>query len=96
MSRSTQYKFRLYVAGDAHNSAQARANLNLLCQAHLAGRCEIDVVDVFEEPQRALSDAILMTPTLVQLAPLPVRRLVGTLSQTQTVLHALGLFGVSA
>ena len=91
MSRPIIFKFRLYVAGDALNSAQARANLNALCRAHLAGRYEIEVVDVFREPKRALADAVFMTPTLIKLAPQPVRTIVGTLSQTQTVLQALGL-----
>lgn len=91
MSRAVIFKFRLYVAGDALNSAQARVNLNALCQAHLAGRYQIEVVDVFREPKRALADAVFMTPTLVKLAPLPMRTIVGTLSQTQTVLQALGL-----
>ena len=94
MSRPVQYKFRLYVAGDAFNSAQARANLDALCQTHLAGRYQVEIVDVFKEPQRALADAIFMTPTLVKLMPLPERTLVGTLSQTPTVLQALGLLGV--
>lgn len=85
------FKFRLYVAGDALNSAQALANLGALCRAHLAGRHEIEVVDVFREPKRALVDGIFMTPTLVRLAPSPVRKIVGTLSQTQPVLQALGL-----
>lgn len=96
MSRNTQYKFRLYVAGDALNSAQARANLAALCRVHLAGRYQIDIVDVYKEPARALVDAIFMTPTLVKLAPLPERTIVGTLGQTQKVLEALGLLGVSA
>ncbi len=91
MSRRVIFKFRLYVAGDALNSAQAVANLGALCRAHLAGRHEIEVVDVFRQPKRALADAVFMTPTLVKLAPLPVRRIVGTLSQTQPVLQALGL-----
>ncbi len=91
MSQATRFKFRLYVAGDALNSAQARANLAALCRAHLAGRHEVEVVDVFKEPKRALADAIFMTPTLIKLAPLPVQTIVGTLSQTQAVLQALGL-----
>ena len=95
MSRSALFKFRLYVAGDALNSAQARANLTALCRDHLAGRHEIEVVDVFREPKRVLADAVFMTPTLVKLAPQPVRRIVGTLSQTQTVLQALGLDSVA-
>lgn len=91
MKRPVMFKFQLYIAGDALNSAQALVNLTALCQAHLAGRYEIEVVDVFKYPHRALADAIFMTPTLVKLAPSPVRRIVGTLSQTQTVLQALGL-----
>ena len=80
----------------AQNSAQALANLTALCRAHLAGRHEIEVVDVFREPMRALADAVFMTPTLVKLAPSPARRIVGTLSQTQTVLQALGLEAAAA
>ena len=85
------FKFRLYVAGDTQNSAQAVANLAALCRAHLPDRHHIEVVDVFREPKRALADGIFMTPTLVKIAPSPIRRIVGTLSQTQPVLQALGL-----
>ena len=91
MSRRAIFRFRLYVAGDAQNSAQAVTNLAALCRAHLPDRHEIEVVDVFREPKRALADGIFMTPTLVKLAPFPTRKIVGTLSQTQTVLQALGL-----
>ena len=94
MSRRVLFKFRLYVAGDALNSAQALANLPALCREHLPDRHEIEVVDVFREPKRALADAVFITPTLIKLAPLPVRTIVGTLSQTQTVLQALGLQAV--
>lgn len=91
MSARGQYRFRLYVAGDTVNSAQASANLAALCRAHLLGRCHIERVNVFEEPQRALEDGIFMTPTLVKLAPGSPTRIVGTLSETRTVLQALGL-----
>jgi circadian clock protein KaiB len=96
VSRRPTYKFRLYVADDTRNSVQARANLAELCRAHLPGRHEIEVVDVLKEPERALEDGILMTPTLIVLAPAPVRRIVGTLSQTGTVLRTLGLEAVVA
>ena len=85
------FKLRLYVAGGAQNSAQALANLTALCRAHLPDRHEIEVIDVLQEPKRALADGIHMTPTLVKFEPPPVRKIVGTLSQTQTVLQALGL-----
>jgi circadian clock protein KaiB len=91
----SEFKFRLYVAGDAQNSAQAIANLTALCRAYLADRHAIEVVNVFREPKRALADGILMTPTLIKLAPSPApKRIVGTLSQTQPVLLALGLEAV--
>jgi circadian clock protein KaiB len=89
--RAAQYRFRLYIAGEAQNSVQAVANLKALCRAHLPDRHEIEVVDVFREPKRALAEGVLMTPTLVKLAPSPTRRIVGTLSQTEPVLQALGL-----
>lgn len=85
------FKFRLYVAGDAPNSAQAFANLTVLCRSHLADWHEIEIVDVFRDPKRALTDGIFMPPTLVKLASSPVQIVVGALSQTQSVLHALNL-----
>ena len=96
MCRRTLYRFCLYVAGDALNSAQALTNLKALCRTHLQERHEIEVVNVFRHPERALADGIFMTPTLVKLAPAPVRRIVGTLSRTQPVLEALSLEGGAA
>jgi circadian clock protein KaiB len=85
------FRFQLYVAGNTPNSAHALANLTALCHKYLAGRHEIEVVDVFEQPQRALAERIFMTPTLVKMAPVPAQRVVGTLSKVQTVLQALGV-----
>ena len=95
MSRPTKFKFRLYVAGDTQNSVQALANLTAFCVVHLPNHYKIEAVDVLRKPKRALADSIFMTPTLVKLAPSPMRRIVGTLSQTQTVLQALGLEAVA-
>ena len=91
MSKGQVFEFRLFVAGDTQNSAEALRNLNALCRAHLPGQHAIEVVDVFQEPQRALAEGILMTPTLLKLAPGTVVKIVGTLSHTQPVLLALGL-----
>jgi circadian clock protein KaiB len=96
MKRRIVYKFRLYVAGDAQNSAQAVANLKALCRGRLADRHEIEIVDVYREPTRALEDGIMMTPTLIKLVPAPVSRIIGTLAQMQPVLLALGLEAVAA
>lgn len=91
MSLAPRFKFRLYVAGDTENSLQALSNLTALCRKHLANRHQIELVDVFREPGRALEDRIFMTPTLVRLAPAPVHRIIGTLGNTQSVMQALGL-----
>jgi circadian clock protein KaiB len=91
MSRTPTYKFRLYVAGDAMNSTQALGNLLALCRVHLPDRHSIEVVNVMQEPKKAVAGGVFMTPTLVKLSPGPLRKVVGTLSETQTVLQALGL-----
>ena len=91
MARPVIFKFRLYVADNTQNSMQAVANLNAMCVEHLPQRYEIEVIDVFKEPLLALADSVFMTPTLIKVGPTPVRRIVGTLSQTRTVLQALGV-----
>lgn len=95
MTRPAHFKLRLYVAGNAPNSARAIANLRALCQEHLAELHEIEIVDVLREPQRALADHVLMTPLLVKLSPAPVCKIVGNLSESRPVLEALGLPSLS-
>jgi len=90
------FRFRLFVADDTPNSVLALANLDAICRRHLPDAFEIEVVDVFHEPKRALADAVFLTPTLIRLAPSPIVRIVGTLSHLQTVLQALGLEGEAA
>ncbi len=85
------FRFRLYVAGDGPNSALARANLNALCRSRFAGVFEIEVVNVLRERTRALADRVRLTPTLIKLAPGPVKRIIGTLANPRQVLRALGL-----
>jgi len=86
-----KYKFELYTAEGTANSSLAFGNLLALCKTHLPDRYEIEVIDVFRHPERALAHSIHMTPTLVKRAPHPIRTIVGTLSQTQRVLAALGI-----
>lgn len=85
------FRFRLYVAGAAPNSMQAIANLTALCETHLPDRHVIEIVDVVQDPEAALAEAIYMTPTVVCVSPHPGRRIVGTLSNTEPVLQILGL-----
>jgi circadian clock protein KaiB len=82
---------RLYIAGDAPNSSEARANLAAILERHVSDRYELEVVDFLREPQRALKDGVIVTPTLVKLAPPPVRKIIGTLRETPSVVTALGL-----
>jgi len=91
MRRPEQFKFRLYTAEDTHNSALAFANLLTICKANLGKNYSIEVIDVIRQPERALADGIRMTPTLMKLAPSPIRTIVGTLSQTERVMIALGI-----
>jgi circadian clock protein KaiB len=86
-----QFRFRLFVADHTQNSRQAIANLRSLCKEQLPDRHSIEIVDVLREPARALAAGVFMTPTLLRISPVPVVRIVGTLSQTPTVLLALGL-----
>jgi len=86
-----RYVFRIFVAGDSPNSAQALQNLRRICETHLAGVHDIDVVDLFLHPERALSEGIMVTPTLVKLLPHPTRHIIGNLNQPEQVMQALGL-----
>ena len=82
---------RLYVAGRLPCSVEAEANLGLLCAEQNGDRPTVDIVDVLLEPERALSDGIIVTPTLVRLAPLPAVQILGALSNLGLVRAALGL-----
>lgn len=84
---------RLYVAGGAPNSVQAIANLEAICQQHLKGHYQLEIVDVFEQPLRALADGVIVTPSLTKLSPPPAAQIVGNLSDQSKVLLALGLQG---
>jgi len=81
----------LYVAGKAPNSVKAIANLEAICRQHLKGGYKLEIVDVCEHPRRALTDGILVTPSLAKVSPAPTSNVIGNLSDTGSVLAALGL-----
>jgi circadian clock protein KaiB len=91
MNVSAAFSFRLYVTGNAPNSERAIANLSAMCRSHLADRHQIEVVDLLRDPERALTDGIFLTPTLVKLSPGPELRVVGSLSDVTPILASLGL-----
>ena len=80
---------RLYVAGQSPKSLRAFVKLKALCEQHLAGRYEIEVIDLVEHPSLARADDILAIPTLVRRLPAPLRRIIGDLSNTERVLAGL-------
>ncbi len=87
----TDYDLTLFVSGASDLAARAIANARRLCDVHLHGRCHLSVVDVHEDPAAVLNSRLLATPTLVRNRPLPMRRVVGDLSDTDKVLRALDL-----
>lgn len=88
---SAALDLRLYVAGNTAASVHALAVITDLCERYAAGRFSLEVVDVFHHPDRARADQILAIPTLLRLAPPPLRRLVGDMRDEDVVLGALGI-----
>ena len=82
---------RLYIAGQSPKSMRAIENLTLICEEHLAGGYEIEVIDLLEQPRLAKGDEIVAVPTLIRALPEPVRRIIGDLSDTDRVLVGLQL-----
>lgn len=85
------YRLRLYVAGQTPKSLAALANLKKVCEQHLAGRYEIEVIDLVQNPRLAAGDQILAIPTLVRRLPSPLKRIIGDLSNTEKVLVGLDI-----
>ena len=85
------YVLRLYVTGTTPQSARAIANIKKLCEIHLKGRYELDVVDLYQQPQLAQGEQIIAAPTLIKKLPLPLRRIIGDMSKSERVLAGLDL-----
>ncbi|HEY7215630.1 MAG TPA: circadian clock KaiB family protein [Thermoanaerobaculia bacterium] len=85
------WDLRLYVAGHTPKSVAAIANLQRLCEEHLAGKYRVEVVDLVANPQLARADQILAIPTLVRRLPVPMRKIIGDLSNSERVLVGLDL-----
>jgi len=91
MAEPKQWQLRLYVAGQTPKSLTAFANLKRLCEEHLAGKFEIEVIDLVENPRLAKDDQIVAIPTLVRKLPPPIRKIIGDLSDTERTLVGLQL-----
>jgi circadian clock protein KaiB len=85
------WDLRLYVAGATANSIKALANLKTICEEHLKGRYNIEVIDLLKHPMLARGEMIIALPALVRKIPLPIRNIIGDLSNTEKVLIGLDL-----
>jgi circadian clock protein KaiB len=91
-SKPETWNLRLYVAGQTPKSIAAFANLKKICEEHLKGKYNIEVIDLLENPKLAKGDQILAIPTLVRKLPEPIRKIIGDLSNTERVLVGLNLY----
>ena len=90
-SDRAQYVLRLYVTGMTPKSTQAIANVQKLCEEYLEGRYELKVIDIYQQPKLAKGEQIIAAPTLIKRLPLPLRRLIGDMSDTERFLVGIDL-----
>lgn len=90
-SKAARYVLRLYVSGTTPRSLQAIEAVSALCEEHLAGRFEIEVIDVYRKPELARQNQIIAAPTLVRELPPPLRKLIGDLTDVERVLRGLDI-----
>ncbi|MEI6673836.1 MAG: circadian clock KaiB family protein [Verrucomicrobiota bacterium] len=88
---SARYVLRLYVTGTTPNSMRAIVNIRKICEKYLQGRYELEVVDISQNPTLAEREQIIAAPTLIRRLPLPLRRFIGDMSQTERILLGLDL-----
>ncbi len=86
-----EWILRLYIAGQSPKSLAAISNLHRICEEHLAGKYDVEVIDLLEKPQLAEGDKIIAVPTLVRKLPAPLRKIIGDLSDTEKALVGLQL-----
>ncbi|MGZ8183611.1 MAG: circadian clock KaiB family protein [Methylobacter sp.] len=88
---NTRYVLKLYVTGTTPRSSKAIINIRKICEEHLQGRYDLEVVDISQHPTLAEGEQIIAAPTLIKKLPLPLRRFIGDMSQTERILLGLDL-----
>ncbi len=86
-----KYVLRLYVSGMSPHSVKAVENIKKICEENLKGRYELEVIDIFQQPQFVKKEELLAAPTLIRKLPLPLRRLIGDMSDKERILVGLDL-----
>jgi circadian clock protein KaiB len=90
-SPKERYVLRLYVAGMTPRSLRAITNVRKICEEELAGRCDLEVIDVYQQPTLAKGEQIIAAPTLLKKLPLPLRRFIGDMADKEQILVGLDL-----
>jgi circadian clock protein KaiB len=85
------YVLRLYVTGSTPKSANAIANIKKICEEHLQGHYDLEVIDIYQQPSLAVGEQIVAVPTLIKKLPLPLRKLIGDMSNTEHILLGLDI-----
>lgn len=91
VAKPVKYELRLYIAGNTAKSLTALSNLKKYCEEHLKDQYTIEVIDLLKNPQLAAGDQILAIPTLVRKVPVPIRKIIGDLSNEEKVLVGLDI-----
>jgi len=86
-----EYHLRLFVTGHTRKSLKAVQNITQLCEQYLLGKCDLEVIDLYQQPQLAVEHQLVAAPTLVKMLPLPPRKMIGDMSDLGRVLSNLGL-----
>jgi circadian clock protein KaiB len=86
-----KYLLKLYIAGTTPQSMKAVMNVKKICEEHLKGRYDLEVVDIYQQPVLAKGEQIIAAPTLIKKLPLPLRKLIGDMSNTERILVGLDL-----
>jgi len=90
-SKDEKYVLRLYVAGTTAKSLNAILNIKKICEEHLKGRYELEVIDIYQQPTLAKGEQIIAAPTLVKKLPLPLRKFIGSMHDVDRILVGLDL-----
>ncbi len=90
-SGTERYLLRLYVSGSTSRSLRAIANIKKICEEHLHGRYDLEVIDIYQQPQLLKGDQIIAAPTLIRKLPLPLRKFIGDMADQERILFGLDL-----
>ncbi|MEO8063997.1 MAG: circadian clock KaiB family protein [Pseudomonadota bacterium] len=91
MKQADKFILRLYVTGMTPRSTRAIHIVRAVCEEHLSGQYDLEIVDVYQQPSRIQEDQIFAIPTLVKYQPIPLRRIIGDMSSKERLMHGLGI-----